>query len=287
MAKTIWIALAVTVFAALPACNIFDQNSREPGADAQRLQERVNAFILPVSRITMTVPELYEVAKETRLFANIGVLETAQTMLYSPERSTSYAYPFEDRTPAQRTALLPHVRILDQATTLILLAHREGVRTRAAQYIPSPDDLHLVARRVVVTDQLDPCSVYPDFLIARMLHVLLKHRLTLQQTPGLLIESSETGYLPVWATPGDVEQEAAEQYNAAFTELVHMIDTEIRPFLSPFLAFGCDPGRTEIVDPERIEAYIDLILIPSFEAHLFDAGNTQSANLIANEDASP
>lgn len=287
MPKTIWKVLAVAVFAALPACNIFDQTSREPGADVHRLQERFNAFILPVSRITMTVPELYEVAKETRLFANIGVLETAQMMLHSPERSTPYAYPFEDRTPTQRAALLRHVRILDQATTLILLAHRDGVRTRAAQYIPSPDDLNIVARRVVVTDQLDPCSVYPDFLVARMLHVLLKHRLALQKTPGLLVEPSETGYQPVWATPGAVDPEAAEQYNAAFAELVQMIDTEIRPFLSPFLAFGCDPGRTEIIDPERIEAYIDLILIPSFEAYLFDTGSARSATLLANEDASP
>ncbi len=287
MPKIIWKALAVTVFAALPACNIFDQTSREPGADAQRLQEQFNAFILPVSRITMTVPELYEVAKETRLFANIGVLEAAQMMLHSPESSTSFAYPFEDRSPVQRTALLPHVRIIDQATTLILLAHREGVRTRAAQYIPSPDDLPLVARRVIVTDELDPCSVYPDFLIARMLHVLLKHRLTLHQTPGLLIESTETGYRPVWATPGAIEQEAAEQYNAAFDELVRMIDTEVRPFLSAFLAFGCEPGRTDIIDPERIEAYIDLVLIPSFEAYLFDTGNAQSATPSANEDASP
>ncbi len=279
MRKRISLIGVISALLSVSGCNLFDLQSSEPGSEADRLQEQLKAFILPMSKITLTVEDIFETAKQTRQRAGLGVLEITQLLLRPPDGERILSFPFENLTPGQRTALLPDLRIIDQATTLIVMAHQEGIRrqstsrpARTLQYIPSDDQLRLVARRVIVTPQIAPCSVYSDFVIARLLRIMLEFRIELQDIPGISIVGTERGYGIVWLAPSYVSESDVTKLNAAIADLRSQIDTELKPYLDPFDAFGCDVQNTEIIDPTAVETYAYELLLPSLELYRVNTG---------------
>jgi hypothetical protein len=260
-------------------CNLFDLQSSEPGSEADRLQEQLKAFILPMSKITLTIADIFETAKQTRQRTGLGVLETTQLLLRPTDGERVLSFPFENLTPGQRDALLPDLRVIDQATTLIVMAHQEGIRrqstsrpARSLQYTPSDEQLRLVARRVIVTPQFAPCSVYPDFIIARLLRIMLEFRTELPDTSGISVVGTDRGYAVVWLAPSNVTESDAAKLNAAIADLRSTIDAELKPYFDPFEALGCDVQNTEIIDPAVVEAFAYEVLLPSLELYRVNTG---------------
>ena len=277
------ISLAVFGSYAFAGCNIFQFDAHDPAAEVARLQERFAAFVLPVSKATMTAADVFEVAKRTRQSLDLGPLSVARLFLYTPGVARRIEFPFSDRTPLERDELQSHVLVIDQAATVIVMANEEGIARRPGQFIPSDDALRLAARRVIVTDEIDPCTLYPDFLVARLLRVTLDFHRDLDAAAGLRVDGTSTGYAPVWVTPTLVTRADAEAYNEALVALRDVLDADIRPYLDSFDAFGCLVNNTEIIDPQSIAAWMVDVLLRSFDAYAVNTGVAGSPGVGDND----
>jgi hypothetical protein len=286
-----WAFISITLLALIPAtgCNLFALSSVEPGSEATQLQQEFRAFILPVSRMTMKVSRIFDVAKQTRQFAGIEPLVTSQWFLKRSDTSGLADYPFEDKSPSERLALLPHIEIINQTTTVIVLANQAGISgklttpSRTSGSSVSDEQLRLAARRSVVGPDLAPCSVYPDFLIARLLHVLLEFRIDLQNVAGVAIGTTTTGYEIVWLTPTLATSEDAATVNVALLGLINQIETTFRQYLSPFSALGCVAENQDIINSDAVGMYVDDVLIRSLSKYFVNVGDPGNPGIGDND----
>lgn len=248
-------------------CNIFGSEERAPGSKAEALQAELNSFLTSGAKGTISSQTLLEVAKESREKSGIGVLEITRELSQSQGSGSAGVsrFPFDSLSSATRADRLEHLQRMDQALALILFANKAqaGGGKLAAGSVPDAQ-LILAASRVELDPAIDPCSVYPDFLIVRLLRVMTEFRAqfdAVDQTvrDNVEIIGTSTGYRLRWKTGTPTTAQKA-QVNGIIDWIAKpgtgAIYTMVGPMLDPMGEFGCESPLSDIIDLDKVQTYM-------------------------------
>jgi len=113
---------ALVMSLAVSGCNIFGSEKPEPGSKAEQLQAELGTFLGSGATGTISTQTLLDAAKESRLKANIGVLQITRELSQS-SASRNLTFPYDTVSVAERAHILDWVRVMDRALALILYAN--------------------------------------------------------------------------------------------------------------------------------------------------------------------
>ncbi len=271
---------ALVMSLAVSGCNIFGSEEPEPGSKAEQLQAELDTFLGSGATGTISTQTLLDAAKESRLKANIGVLQITRELSQS-STSGNLTFPYDIVSPAERTEVLDAVRIMDRALALILYASKvaAGGSTKPATGDVPDSQLEQAAGRVTLTTGIDPCGVYTDFLITRLLKVMLDFRTRLDNLQG--ITPNRVSVVPVVGgyqvrVTGSITQAQADAINGIINWLTDpttgVLTTQVKPAFHPMELFGCESVLSDIIDMDKVESYIDNVLVWSLRHSYVHAG---------------
>ena len=264
-------------------CNIFGVEASSPESDVHVLEEELDAFLLPGSRQTITSEKLLDIAKKAREFASIGVL-TITRELSQWEAHEELHFPFEEMPAAQREQIATHVRMMDRALALLLFANIRGTRARPVEAPGGDTWLRIAAERVVLVGGVEPCDFYPDFVVARLLRVMLDFRLRLDDiSPMFRIVATQRGYGIRWMGTAPMNLRATSLLNDAIAELNEAIGAEVVPVFSPYKLFGCPTPHGEIIDITKVRTYVEKTLCGSLRAYFINTGEPDNPGIGDND----
>lgn len=272
----------------LGGCNIFGSEKKKPGADAPALQAQLDAFLNPNSKSRISSDVLFEVAKSSRQASEIGILTITRELSQSAS-STNMSFPFETLSAALRVDKLQYIIRMDQALALILYANQylSSTTTKPAAGAVSDSELKTASSRVDLVSGIDPCSMYPDFVVVRLLRVLIDFRTRVDGISQALHISPNAGGFGVQWDASVVNVQNARAINGIITWLADpttgVLATDVKVILNPESEFGCPSPLSEIIDLQKVEDYIDNTIARSMRCYYINTGDAGNPGIGDND----
>jgi hypothetical protein len=281
---------ALVVSLAMGGCNIFGASEKKPGSDSEALQRDLANFLDLNSTNRISSDVLLDVAKESRQASEIGILAITRE-LSQGSASTNMSFPFDTLSAAERTTKLANLEAMDQALALLLyanMAQQEGVAGKVAADPLSDAYLQLKARNVDLSAAFDACSVYPDFLVVRILRLMMQFRARLDVIgTDVRVVGVTGGYAVQYTGTGTIPRAKAIAVNEAIDWLTNpsngVLSVQIRTILNPTAAFGCESPLSEIIDLNKVQSYINTVVVASLKRSKFPVTKPAGEDIVVGQ----
>lgn len=270
-------------------CNIFGSSEKEPGSEATRYQQELADFLALNSTSTISSDVLLALAKESRQAAGIGILQISRELSQS-STSSSTSFPFDSLSAAERAEKLANLQAMDQALALLLYANMAQAGTGPKVAVDPLSDTYLQqkARNVNLSGTFDVCSVYPDFLVVRILRLMIEFRTKLDAIgTDFRVVGVTGGYRVQYTGAGTVPTAKAIAVNNAIDWLTNptngVLSVQINAILDPQSAFGCESPLSDIIDLNKVRSYINTVVVASLKRSKFPVAKPAAEDVVVGE----
>ena len=186
-------AVGFALVVGLAGCNIFGQDDPPTlGQNAPELREKLDTFLATGSEMELTSDEIYEIAKQNRRASGVGVLSMARQI-----SNTESAFPFEELDQVSRLEKAEPLLATEKCLGLMLYANKYGSEAQRRAMSADSDleqQLQSAAERVTITEGMDPCGFYADYIAAKIVRITIGFRRRLEiAIPGVQVVQTGSG----------------------------------------------------------------------------------------------